>query len=160
MLTEYLKEFGMYSEFDENILNTLELIGQGLDRNVYALDSNYCLKFPKDVCSDGVLQCNMEVKLFNQIEKRYKKYLCPIAFDGNGYTITNRAVPLHGENIRDTIYTVTNSRTIKSLINYLVKEFNMWRVDLEKITSWGVLNGKYVLIDYGRSIDQFDTVYE
>lgn len=143
--------FELYGKFPVEKLSTLCKIGEGLGRTVYALDEHHCLKYPR--WQEGETECRIEAKIFQEADKKFQKLLCPVVFDGNGYVIMKKAVPIGYVRATDTIYQYSTSRNIKNLINYLVEKFDLWRPDVEKISQWGYVDGKLVLLDYGRNMD-------
>ena len=64
-----------------------------------------------------------------------------------------KAVPLQYARVNDKIYDYTSSRNVKKLIDYLVETFDLWRPDIEKVSQWGYIEDRLVLLDYGRTME-------
>lgn len=146
------QDLGTFESFSVEKLSVLPKIGEGLGRNVYALDDDHCLKYPR--WDEGVMECQVEAKIYQQAEGKYKKLLCPVVYDGNGFNVMKKAIPVEYVRVNDTIYQYINQkRKITEFIDYLVNTFDMWKPDLEKVSQWGYVDGKLVLLDYGRNME-------
>lgn len=122
-------------------------LGSGIARAVYALNNYYVVKVAMN--RDGLDQCMLEHEVFISCNQRYLKYLCPVLWYRPGMIIMPRAFPL-------TMLSPSSTFKISSLgshafrdLKQLSKEYDLLFGDIESSSSWGMLSGKPVLIDYG-----------
>lgn len=146
-----MEEWKKFGEFPVEKLSSYTMIGEGLGRNVYSYDDDHCIKFPR--WEEGIKECQVEAEIYRNADPKYKKMLCPIIFDGEGLVVMKKAVPLQYARVNDRIYDYTTSRKVRKLIDYLVETFDLWRPDIEKVSQWGYIDDRLVLLDYGRNME-------
>ncbi|GLC32227.1 hypothetical protein [Clostridium omnivorum] len=146
-------EFIRLCETDKYLIESnLHFIGKGSGRKVYAIDENYVIKVPRN--TSGVLQNKVENNIFNSANESLKEYLCPIEYYKNDIIIMKRALPLNsiitnrGLNMLQILNTRKKSEFFKEM-KPLLKYYDLLYEDIIAISSWGILNNKPVLIDYG-----------
>lgn len=146
-------EFSKLCSTDKYLIESnLNYIGKGSGRKVYAIDENYVIKIPRN--SSGVLQNKVENNIYNTANENLKEYLCPIVFYSNDIIIMKRALPLNsfitnrGLNMLEILNSRKRNEFFKEM-KPLLKYYDLLYEDIIAISSWGLLNNKPVLIDYG-----------
>lgn len=132
-------------DFDINF----EFLGEGISRKVYALDDNYVLKVAKD--EEGIYQNKVEHYVYTHINFKLKKYLASIACFKPNLLIMERAKPL-SSTFNDEFINVFNFNKDDNFFKdlcYLADKYYLFYEDLISPSSWGIINDKNVLIDYG-----------
>jgi len=159
----------IYNEFEdvifmnrERLSRNYKLIGRGSSRAVFDIDKDYVLKVPTSV--KGIYQCRVEYKLYKIINEYYKKYLCPIDLFENNRLLMKKAVPLKKSSYPRgfRIYDLLNFKERNEYrydLKYLADTYDLLYVDLLNISSWGIYNGRYVLVDYGCTNRIYDAFY-
>lgn len=136
----------------KEITHEFKYIGEGASRKVYEVNELYIIKIPKG--TSGKEQSDFENYLYNNANLKFKKYLCPILFYNNYRTIMKKAVPVK-DLISDrdlSIFDVLNfsSKDIfKKNLKEFTKLYGLLYPDIKSITSWGLIENKPFLIDYG-----------
>lgn len=132
-------------EIDKNF----EYIGEGISRVVYGIDDNYVIKLAKGF--DGRYQSNVEKYIYTNVNNYFRDYLCPIVWFKPGMTVMMRALPLKNNihHNRVNLSKVIKDRDCKNDLKLLSNTFGLLYGDIEARSSWGVLNGIPVLVDYG-----------
>lgn len=137
----------------------LTFLGEGISRITFALNDLLVLKVAKSY--DGLMQNFTENYVYKNSNDNLKKYLCPIIFCNNKYLIMLRASPyinIYNKkfiNISD----LRDEKEAESDIILLANTFDLFKDDLKKTSSWGILNNEYYLIDYGCNNPKSDEVY-
>lgn len=155
---------GLCKELDrlslKKISQKYKFLGEGIARKVYAIDDKYVVKISKGI--DGFYQNSVENYIYTKASDELKTILCPIEYFSKKYLIMKRAIPMS---------TLTNKRYIdvskfngynhlKDFMNILVGKFFLLEEDLYSPTSWGYLDNKLCLIDYGCTTDYGDFYYD
>lgn len=137
----------IYSMGPVKISEKFPYLGSGISRAVYALNNYYVVKVAMN--RDGLDQCMLENKIFLTSDLKFRKYICPVLWYRTGMIIMPRALPL-------TFLSSSSTFEISSLgehafhdLKQLSRKYNLLFDDIESISSWGMLYGKPVLIDYG-----------
>lgn len=144
------------TDFDSRFM----FLGEGISRKVYALDKNYVIKVAKG--NEGLYQNKVEHYVFTHVNSKLKKYLSPIACFKPNIMIMERAVPL-SNTIKDKYINVFNFSKDKDFFNdlcILADKHYLFYEDLISVSSWGMLNDNYVLIDYGCTSPFGDMYYD
>ena len=90
----------------------------------------------------GTIECINEYEIYNTIENKYKKYLCPILYFTDEIIITKKAKPIKLESYL---------KDLENVIYYLCREYHLNYIDLLSDYNWGLLNKSPVLINYGET---------
>ena len=148
--TELFEKIFLMSKTD--IERNYDYLGEGAGRKVYAINKQYVIKLSKS--KGGDKQCEMENYIFNNAPRYSKKYLCPVVFYKDDMIIMKRATALAkttedkdknifrllGISVEDPFY---------KKINKLIDIFDLLYGDVKCLSSWGLIDGQLVLIDYG-----------
>lgn len=132
----------------KKLLKLYQYLGEGAARMVFALDDDLVMKIPKN--DFGLRQNKIENYIYENVEYRYIKYLCPIIHFEPELLIAKRAIP-----INDDIEYLSSLRIFCGNITFyqdildLSKKYYLSKDDIRATSSWGILNGDKVLIDYG-----------
>jgi len=143
-------------DFDLNF----KLLGEGISRKVYALDDKYVIKVAKE--KEGIYQNNVEHYVYTHIKFNLKKYLASIACFKPNLIIMERAVPI-SNTITDeyiNVFNFYNDTNFFKDLCYLADKYYLFYEDLISSSSWGIINDKYVLIDYGCTSPFGDMFYD
>lgn len=139
---------------------SFNFLGEGISRKVYALDNKYVIKVPKN--KDGIYQNKVEHYVYTHIDYKLKKYLCPIACFKPNLMIMERAVPIcHSakEKYINVFNFYKDPNFFKNLCT-LADKYYLFYEDLISTSSWGIIDDKYVLIDYGCTSPFGDVFYD
>lgn len=128
--------------------NEYENIGNGSGRSVYDIGEGYVAKYARNI--RGVAQNYTEYEIFMRSYSRILAEIYKISCNNN-LLIMQKAKPL--DNI-DTLLKYFNVKSKDELvyvdiIRYLVNKYKLMPADLCKPGSWGTVNNRLVLIDYG-----------
>ena len=137
----------------------LLFLGEGISRVVFALNNSLVLKVAKS--SDGFMQNFIENYVYNTCPNNLKKYLCPVIFCNTKYLIMLRTTPyvdIYNEKFID-ISILRDEPTAKDDLSLLANNFHLFKDDLNKVSSWGILNNQCYLIDYGCNNPSSDDFY-
>lgn len=124
-------------------------LGEGISRIVFAINNDYVFKIAKDL--DGDYQCSVEYYVYSHVNKDLKSYLCPIVWYKRGMIVMPRAIPLSyfiNQPYIDISKVRCDRNSYKDLVA-LSKKFDLLFEDIVSTSSWGILNNRMVLIDYG-----------
>ncbi len=138
----------------------LLFLGEGISRIVFALNDYLVLKVAKSF--DGAMQNFIENYVYTKCPNNLKKYLCPVIFCNKKYLIMLRTIPylnIYNENFIN-ISNLRDEPTAENDILLLANNFDLFKDDLTKISSWGILNNEYYLIDYGCNNPFSDEFYK
>lgn len=151
-----------------------EYIGEGASRRVFKC-CGLAFKLAKN--GFGLKQNEAEVDIFTKIEKDLEDLICPIEWFSDDYkvVVSKLAEPLfnsHGwrQDTSDYIYEGRYNRKVGyeklgGRLSVLENKYELANRDIVKVSSWGMLDGVPVLIDYGytdsvRYGTSFHTMYE
>lgn|GEM_PF-722840 len=150
----------LYSLKNTDFDSSFTLLGEGISRKVYALDKNYVIKVAKG--NEGIYQNKVEHYVYTHVDLKLKKYLSPIACFKPNIIIMERAAPL-SNTIKDKYINVFNFYKDEDFFNdlcILADKHYLFYEDLISVSSWGILNDNYVLIDYGCTSPFGDIFYD
>ncbi|MDW8802665.1 hypothetical protein P8V03_16070 [Clostridium sp. A1-XYC3] len=143
----------------KEIKNKFSFLGEGISRRVYDLNNGLVLKLAKG--REGHYQNQVEHFVYTHADLNQKKYLCPILFFTPRMIVMKKAEPLTSK-IKAKYLNLKTIRPEESSfedINNLAKRFLLLYEDIVSPTSWGSLNEKNVLIDYGCTCEEGDKYY-
>jgi hypothetical protein len=145
-----------YKEIRDKFL----FLGEGISRKVYAINEDYVVKIAKG--EEGLYQNKVERYVFTHCGKYYRRYLCPILYFKEDMLIMPRATPLSSltsEKYLDIKKIRKEKNTYKDL-SFLTSRFYLFYEDIISVSSWGILKGTPVLIDYGCTSERGDRYYD
>jgi hypothetical protein len=123
-------------------------LGEGAARMVFALDRELVMKIPKN--SFGLFQNKIENYIYNNSDGRLRKYLCPILKFEPELLIARMAIPIKDDNeYLDSLMIFCGNITFYEEVLELCKKYYLSKDDVRATSSWGILDGAKVLIDYG-----------
>lgn len=150
----------IYSMNLSEIKRRYTFLGEGISREVYAVNDNYVIKVAKG--REGLYQNRIEKYVYTHANKKLKSYLCPIIWYKPRMIVMPRAVPL-SQIINSKFVDLKSIRSEPTAYNdllYLAKKFYLYFEDIESTSSWGLLNSTPVLIDYGCTSEEGDWFYQ
>lgn len=132
-----------------DVENNFELICDGISRAVYAINDNYIAKFAK--CLDGGEQCRLEYRIYSHADRHLRKHLCPVVWYRSGLIIMLKAVPLTSvTNIPVVdIERMGLDRDAMKELRHVIKKYNLHYDDIKSTSSWGLIDNRPVLVEYG-----------
>ena len=133
---------------EKEILKNFVYLGEGAGRRVFAISKEFVIKIAKG--KFGIMQNKIEGFVYRNASSKYNKYLCPVVWYKPSMLVMRRAVPL----VEDTEYFTSLKDFCRNEIFYrdiqvLTRKYLLSSKDIRAKSSWGTLDGKYVLIDYG-----------
>lgn len=132
----------------KKLSSTFEYLGEGAARMVFALNNELVIKVPKN--EFGVIQNDMENYIYNHVEERFRQYLCPVVKYHPDLMISARAIPIDSNReYFSNLRIFCGSTSFYQDILALSKEFYLSKKDIKATSSWGILNERKVIIDYG-----------
>lgn len=149
----------IYSLSDRQITKKYKYLGEGISRQVYAIDENYVVKISKN--SDGIYQNRIENYVYTHVDENLKKYLCPILCFKPDRIIMRRAIPIckYQKSKLVDLNEIRPEESSYNDLNKLATKFMLEYEDVISASSWGVYNNENVLIDYGCTSYFGDFVY-
>lgn len=115
---------------------------------VFALDDNLVIKIPKN--SFGLYQNKIENFIYDNSEEYLKKYLSPVLKFEFELLIAKRAIPIDDDReYLNSLRIFCGSVTFYQEILDLSQKYYLSKDDIRATSSWGILDGTKVLIDYG-----------
>ncbi|HZK53462.1 MAG TPA: hypothetical protein VFC84_04570, partial [Desulfosporosinus sp.] len=95
-------------------------------------------------------QNSIEDYIYNHAEDRFKKYLCPVIRYQPEFLVAARATPIDDDKeYLNCLRTYCGTIAFYEDILTLSKTYYLDKDDIRATSSWGILNGEKVLIDYG-----------
>lgn len=152
---EYLSQLSF-----KDLTKKYTFLGEGIARRVYALNDDYVIKVAKN--DDGYYQNFVEHYVYSNANKNLKKYLCPIVYYSPKIILMKRAKPLKSFlkiNRSDFMVILKRTNMIDDM-NELIDRFLLYPNDIFTPRSWGMIDDKYYLIDYGCTSDTGDAYYD
>ena len=146
MNDEYFTEISSLSK--KKLLKSFLYLGEGAARIVFALNNDLVIKVPKN--KFGIFQNSIESYIFNHAEEHFKKYLCPEKWYQPELLVAVRAIPIDDDKeYLNCLRTFCGTIAFYEDILTLSKTYYLAKDDIRATSSWGILNGEKVLIDYG-----------
>jgi hypothetical protein len=150
----------LYRLKEEDFHKNFEFLGEGISRKVFALNEEYVIKVAKDM--EGYYQNKIEQNVYCHAPVTLQKYLCPIGCFKPKLMSMKRAEPLsrtvQGKYVN--LKTLGKEAELLRDLSYLADRFNLFYEDLICVSSWGRLEDRLVLIDYGCTSYNGDFYYE
>lgn len=145
---------------DEEFDSKFEFLGEGISRKVYNLNDKYVIKVAKD--REGLYQNKVEHYVYTRINTKYISYLAKIACYTPRILIMQKAIPLTKDYKEKfiNVFTFNNSKDLLDDLCFIADKYYLFYEDLISASSWGLINEKYVLIDYGCTSPFGDMFYE
>jgi hypothetical protein len=152
--------YNIYNMDIKEISKRFQFLGEGISRAVFAVNDDYVIKVAKG--REGLYQNKVEKYVFTHSGKDLRKYLCPIIWFKPDMLVMPRAVPL-------SFFTSKKYLDIKKIrsepeafedLKLLTKRFYLFYEDIVSVSSWGLLDNKPVLIDYGCTNERGDIYYK
>lgn len=137
----------IYSMRPVEIRDIFPYLGNGISRTVYAISNFYVAKIAANL--DGFDQCSMEAEIYKNSSKKYKSYLCPILWYKPGMVVMPRAVPVTNISSSPVFNISILGKDAFPDLKHLAHKYDLLFEDIESSSSWGILMGRTVLIDYG-----------
>ncbi len=123
-------------------------LGAGSGRYVYDMENGYVIKFGRN--RKGLAQNQVEDEIYH---KRREPVLAAVAgcSSDNRILVMEKADPYKNYYSLRQYYNISSMRELLHIaeVRRMVEEYQLVGVDLMKISSWGELRGRPVLIDYG-----------
>lgn len=127
---------------------TYQYIGSGSGRRVYDMKNGYVVKAAKNL--KGYAQNQMENEIYLHDNTGMFASVADISID------FQMLVMQKGERMQSyhdllNYYRVNNFNQLLSLpsFQYIIKRYHLIDADLRRMSSWGLIYGKPVIIDYG-----------
>lgn len=159
LTNEFIEELNNYSQ--KKFKKKFKFLGEGIARKVYALDDKYVVKVAKN--DDGYHQNFVERYIYASSPPELKRYLCPIYYSNDKIIIMAKATPYNKITGRHSFVNPSQFReepTIKTDLNSLIYKYHLYTDDIYAARSWGVIDGKYYLIDFGCTSELGDRFYD
>ncbi len=123
-------------------------LGAGSGRYVYDMENNYVIKYGRN--QKGLAQNQAEDEIYH---KRRDPVLAAVGGCTSDYRILvmEKAEPYKNSYSLCQYYNISSMRELHHIaeVRRMVEEYHLVGVDLMKISSWGEVRGRPVLIDYG-----------
>lgn len=142
----------IFSMSGKEINRNFEYLGEGAGRIIYAIDDNYVIKLSK--FHGGYLQCETENFIYDDVDENLKRYLCPVVWYQEDMLIMRRAIPFarrredKHKNVFKLLGVSKNDILYKNIMD-IVDSYDLLYGDIKSLSSWGILDNKILLIDYG-----------
>lgn len=159
----------IYDEFEDviymdksQLIKHYKILGRGSSRAVFAIDNSHVLKVPTS--TKGIYQSRVEYKIYLNVHEYLKKYLCPALLLKNDRLLMKRAIPLRYGNFpgHPSIFNMLNWKERNEYsqdLRIIANKFDLLYNDILSLTSWGIYNDRYVLVDYGCTNRLYDEFY-
>lgn len=138
-----------FEEIDRNIKKrAYPVIGSGSGRIVFDLMNGYVVKVAKN---NRGLEQNKEEHHIAGMDHYHIVANIAAHSEDNRYLVMEKAQRIRSFFIIWKYYNVKNNRQLFSLkeFKYSLEKFDLLPNDLYRLSSWGIINGRPVLIDYG-----------
>ena len=125
---------------------------------VFAINDDLVIKVPKN--KFGFYQNKIENYIYEHVEDRFKKYLCPVTWFQPELLVAKRAMPLgYDKEYFSSLRVFCENIVFYQDILDLSKIYYLSKDDIRATSSWGILNGDKVLVDYGCPNNQGNRFY-
>lgn len=155
-------QLNKFKERKDFINKKFTLIGKGSARLVYDINNEYVLKLAKN--NKGIAQNKVEINISKS--NKYNDIIAKVVeFNDNGnYLIQQKAKSISDDRFEELtglqyqgfLYYLRfnkewsgENRVLFDTVSSLIDEFDLDRFDVASESSWGEINGRVVLIDYG-----------
>ena len=133
-------------------------IGSGSGRQVFDLGNGYVVKVAKN--SAGIAQNKAEYKIsFNDNSNLFAKIVQ--ASNDFRLIIMKKANKLSDISYVWKYFNVTSKKELFNLkeLQNIKRRYGLLLNDLDRVSSWGTINGRLVIIDYGFTRDVMERYY-
>jgi len=133
-------------------------IGSGSGREVFDLGNGYVIKVAKNRA--GIAQNKSEYKIsYNDDSNLFAKVI-QVSNDFN-LLIMQKANKIYNISYVWNYFNVTSKRELFNLkeLQNITRRYNLLLADLDRESSWGIINGRPVIIDYGFTRDVKERYY-
>ena len=133
----------------QEIYEKFPLLEEGSCRKVFAISDELVIKLATN--DEGIHQCRVEYKVYNKAKRHLREYLCPVLWHKYAMVVMERATPLTKITFAPYIEFegIGHPEQVYRDLRELSRKHNLLFEDIMSTTSWGILGGKPVLIDYG-----------
>ena len=159
LTTEFIEELNNYPL--KKLKKKFKFLGEGIARKVYALDDSFVVKVAKN--DDGYHQNFVERYIYGNCPPELKRYLCPIYYSNDKIIIMAKAEPYNKITGKHSFINPNKFRdepSVKNDLNILISKYHLYVDDIYAARSWGLIDGKYYLIDFGCTSDLGDMFYD
>ncbi len=134
-------------------------IGKGSARKVYDLNNGFVIKIARNI--KGIAQNEAEFLISKDSNSALLAKVYFLSSDYK-YLIMKKADKIKSEEKFLSYFNIQDKRELKN--NKAVKEihdkYNLVWADLYKLTSWGIVKNKLLLIDYGYTKEIYNEFYK
>lgn len=139
---------------------TYHLIGAGSGRHVYDLDNGYVVKVARN--RRGLAQNKAEHQIASTNHSRIFARIVAVSEDFI-FLIMEKAEKVKSITEVWSYYHVKNNRELFGIKEFrdFTKKYNLLYPDLKRSSSWGLIKGKPVIIDYGftKEVSKYYTLF-
>lgn len=123
-------------------------IGEGSSRIVYDMGNRYVLKIAKN--SAGIAQNKSEYNI-SSVDSSNLFARVAWVYDDYKFLVMEKAAEVYSMNYIFDYFGVDNKKQFGKLyeIRKIMRKYNLLLGDLLRKSSWGILRGKPVIVDYG-----------
>lgn len=147
-----IESYDMNNNFDKIKLNlrkgNYRYIGSGSGRLVYDLGNGYVIKVAKN--RRGIAQNEVEHKIASEDRSELFAKIIKVSED-NSILVMEKAERIRRFSDILRYFAVKNSRELFQLdeINYIFPKYNLLQGDLYRLSNWGMVKDRPVIVDYG-----------
>lgn len=140
-------------------LGMYKYIGQGSARKVYDLNNGFVIKIARNI--KGLAQNEAEFLISKDSKSALLAKVYFLSSDYK-YLIMKKANKIKNEEKFLSYFNIQDKRELKKdkSIKEIHDKYNLVWADLYKLTSWGIINNKLVLIDYGYTKEIYNELYK
>ena len=133
-------------------------IGSGSGRRVYDLENGYVIKAAKN--QKGYAQNQMESKIYLDEQSEMFAPVTDVSIDFQ-MLIMQKGERLQSYHDLLNYYRVDNFNQLLRLpsFQYIMQRYHLVDADLKRMSSWGLIYGRPVLIDYGYTREVMNRYY-
>ena len=157
-------------QFRDTCSNYLAHIGSGYSRDVYRLNSKQVIKVAKHDLgyTQNASECEIYntyggLGLFNEITNNAKSYLWviqPLATPLKNTDIEFQQIVNLVQHIENSKEYSTDNIFLKKLYDFLIETEWKYLQDIRKADSWGWVDNKLCIIDYGMNNEAFEDYFK
>lgn len=127
---------------------SFRLIGRGSGRLVYDLDNGYVVKAARN--QKGLAQNKVEHQIFSVEKSKYFARILDVS-ENYEYLIMEKGKRIKSLSAVREYYNVKYNNEIFLIkeLQDIINKYNLLLPDLYRTDSWGIINDKPVIIDYG-----------
>ncbi|NLO09202.1 MAG: hypothetical protein GX129_04950 [Clostridiales bacterium] len=141
-------------------IKAYRIIGWGTGRTVFDLENGYVVKAAKN--RKGIEQSKAEYRISNMDQNNIFAQVIALS-DDYKYLIMEKAQRINSFSVIWDYYKVRNNRQLFSLevFNKLLPMYDLLPNDLYRLSSWGIVKERPVIVDYGftRGVRKFYNIF-